>query len=171
MTRSVLCIARSSTPRTITSELAKLRHCCRCRLSSSIHNHCLPTPRCVNNMQAHITFPIVCSEAPPNCCKRLTKRRLFARAPTGALQQSTLDGRHAARSSVCKIGKRRAAVSVAVFSRFAIYANVVGPTDTPRNWQCPRDIVVTRAVGRKASCGQQDVTQFAVGHSKSPECS
>ena len=27
-----------------------------------------------------------------------------------------------------KIGRRRAAVSVAVFSRFAIYANVVGPT-------------------------------------------
>src|ERR1051326_9637709 len=28
-----------------------------------------------------------------------------------------------------KIGKRRAAVSVAVFSRFAIYANVVRPAD------------------------------------------
>ena len=65
---------------------------------------------------------------PPNCCKRLTKRRLFARAAIAALEQSTLDGRHAARSSVYKIGRRRAAVSVAVFSRFAIYANVVGRT-------------------------------------------
>jgi len=64
----------------------------------------------------------------PNCCKRLTKRRLFARAAIAALEQSTLDWRHAARSSVCKIGRRRAAVSVAVFSRFAIYANVVRRT-------------------------------------------
>jgi len=56
---------------------------------------------------------------------------LFARAAVAALEQSTLDGRHAARSSVCKIGRRRAVVSVAVFSRFAIYANVVGPTTKP----------------------------------------
>ena len=78
-------------------------------------------------MQAHITFPIVCSEAPPNCCKRLTKRRLFARAPTGALQQSTLDGRHAARSSVSRSARGVPRSGVAVFSRFAIYATVVRP--------------------------------------------
>ena len=66
-----------------------------------------------------------------NCCKRLTKRRLFARGPSGPLEQSTLEGRHAARSSVCKIGKRRAAVCVAVFSRFAIYANVVRRMEAP----------------------------------------
>ena len=39
---------------------------------------------------------------PANCCKRLTKRRLFARAAVAALEQSTLDGRHAARSSVSR---------------------------------------------------------------------
>src|ERR1041384_3665972 len=51
------------------------------------------------------------------------------RVETSQLERSTLGGRHAARSSVYKIGERRAAVSVAVFSRFAIYANVVRPTD------------------------------------------
>jgi len=55
---------------------------------------------------------------------------LFARAAIAALEQSPLDGRHAARSSASKIGRRRAAVSVAVFSRFAIYANVVSPPRT-----------------------------------------
>ena len=37
-----------------------------------------------------------------NCCKKLTKRRLFARAAIAALEQSTRDGRHAARSSVSR---------------------------------------------------------------------
>src|SRR5256885_15231384 len=31
-------------------------------------------------------------QTPPNSCKKLTKRPLFARAPSGALEQSTLDG-------------------------------------------------------------------------------
>jgi hypothetical protein len=94
---------------------------------------------------------------PPNCCKRLTKRRLFARAAVAALEQSTLEGRHAARSSVCKIGKRRAAVSVAVFSRFAIYANVVGQTNEQYERQCspapilPRALNVAPATGRRTS--------------------
>src|ERR1051326_7587472 len=30
--------------------------------------------------------------APPNCCKRLPKRRLFARRPVGRLEQSALAG-------------------------------------------------------------------------------
>src|SRR5205085_4764702 len=31
-------------------------------------------------------------QAPANSCKKLTKRRLFARRPSGRLAQSTLDG-------------------------------------------------------------------------------
>ena len=73
-------------------------------------------------------IPGVSIYAAPNSCKKLTKRRMLARSPIGLLEQSTLDGRHAARSSVCKIGRRRAAVSVAVFGRFAIYATVVSRT-------------------------------------------
>jgi len=42
------------------------------------------------------------AQAPPNSCKKLTKRRLFARSPSGLLGQSTLDGRHAARNSVSR---------------------------------------------------------------------
>jgi hypothetical protein len=67
---------------------------------------------------------------------------MFARAAVAALEQSTLDGRHAARSSVYKIGRRRAAASVAVFSRFAIYANVVGPTTLLMNTAAPHQFSV-----------------------------
>src|ERR1051326_827029 len=66
--------------------------------------------------------------APPNCCKRLPKRRLFARRPVGRLEQSALAGGTPPAVRIYKIGKRRAAVSVVVFSRFAIYANVVRRT-------------------------------------------
>ena len=66
------------------------------------------------------------AEAPPNCCKRLTKRRLFARRPVGRLEQSALGGRRGSRTAISIRRDNRAAVSVAVFSRFAIYANVVG---------------------------------------------
>jgi hypothetical protein len=65
----------------------------------------------------------------PNCCKRLTKRRLFDRAPSGALEQSTLDWRRGSRTAISILRENRAAVSVAVFSRFAIYANVVRRTN------------------------------------------
>src|SRR5438270_14050571 len=41
---------------------------------------------------------------PPNSRKKLTKRRLVARRPSGQLGQSTFDWRHAARRSVCKCG-------------------------------------------------------------------
>src|ERR1041384_746531 len=68
------------------------------------------------------------SPLPPNCGKRLTKRRLVARADIAALEESTLGGRHAALQIRLKMGRRRAAVSVAVFSRFAIYATVVSRT-------------------------------------------
>src|ERR1051326_2071393 len=64
----------------------------------------------------------------PNCCKRLTKRRLFARSPSGLLEQSTLGGRRGSRTAISIRRENRAAVSVAVFSRFAIYANVVSRT-------------------------------------------
>jgi len=60
-----------------------------------------------------------------NCCKRLTKRRLFARRPVGRLEQSALGGRRASARPFSKRRTKRAAFSVAVFSRFAIYANVV----------------------------------------------
>ena len=61
------------------------------------------------------------------CCKRLPKRRLFARSPIGL--QSNPRSRAARRPQIrLKMGRRRAAVSVAVFGRFAIYANVVGLT-------------------------------------------
>src|ERR1051326_7108901 len=63
--------------------------------------------------------------APPNCCKRLTKRRLFARRPSGRLEQSALRGGALSARPFSKRRTKRAAVSVAVFSRFAIYANVV----------------------------------------------
>jgi len=59
----------------------------------------------------------------------LTKRRLFARGPSGPLEQSTFEWRRGSRRSACKMGENRAAVSVAVFSRFAIYAKVVSPTE------------------------------------------
>jgi len=72
------------------------------------------------------------SAAPPNCCKRLTKRRLFARRPVGRLEQSTLDRRRGSRTAISIRRENRAAVSVAVFSRFAIYANGVRPTNAPR---------------------------------------
>jgi len=68
--------------------------------------------------------------APPNCCKRLTKRRLFARAAVAALEQSALAGGAPLAFPFSIRSDRRAAVSVAVFSRFAIYANVVSPTPT-----------------------------------------
>jgi len=91
-----------------------------------------------------------------NCCKRLTKRRLFARTAIAVLAQSALDRRRGSRSSACKMGENRAAVSVAVFSRFAIYANVVSPTDhyTSRNITvhrsrvfAPGDGVALKSVG------------------------
>src|ERR1051326_2021332 len=63
-----------------------------------------------------------------NCCKRLTKRRLFARSPSGLLEQSALGGRRGSRTAISIRRENRAAVSVAVFTRFAIYANVVSPT-------------------------------------------
>src|ERR1043166_8991739 len=66
--------------------------------------------------------------APPNCCKRMTKRRLFAPRPRGRLEQSALRGGALSARPFSKRRTKRAAVSVAVFSRFAIYANVVGPT-------------------------------------------
>src|ERR1051326_8804584 len=70
--------------------------------------------------------------APPNCCKRLTKRRLFTRRPSGPLEQSALGGGALSARSFSKRRTKRAAVSVAVFSRFAIYANVVGQTERRR---------------------------------------
>src|ERR1041384_8838287 len=98
MTRSVLCIARASTPRTII-ELVELWHRRRSCASSAKQNHC-PTPlKCANNVLELITFPIVRRGAPPNCCKRLTKRRLFARGPSGPLEQSTLGGRRGSRTA------------------------------------------------------------------------
>jgi hypothetical protein len=42
----------------------------------------------------------------PNCCKKLTKRRLLARRPSGRLASYTLDGRHAARISILQGGAR-----------------------------------------------------------------
>src|ERR1051326_4469647 len=66
-------------------------------------------------------------EPAPNCCKRLTKRRLFARAAVAALEQSALQGGALSARPFSKRRTKRAAVSVAVFSRFAIYANVVRP--------------------------------------------
>jgi len=53
---------------------------------------------------------------------------LFARSPIGLLEQSTLDRRRGSRTAISIRRENRAAVFVAVFSRFAIYANVVGPT-------------------------------------------
>jgi len=38
------------------------------------------------------SFSITHFYRPPNCCKRLTKRRLFARGPSGPLEQSALAG-------------------------------------------------------------------------------
>ena len=43
--------------------------------------------------------------APPNCCKRLTKRRLFARSPIGLLEQSTLGGRRGSRTANLKTAR------------------------------------------------------------------
>src|ERR1041384_4362558 len=40
--------------------------------------------------------------SPANCCKRLTKRRLFARAAVAALEQSALDRRRGSRSSASR---------------------------------------------------------------------
>ena len=68
------------------------------------------------------------SRAAPNCCKRLTKRRLFARAAVAALGRSALEGGALSARPFSKRRTKRAAVFVAVFSRFAIYANVVRPT-------------------------------------------
>jgi len=76
----------------------------------------------------HSPFRIVATvriRAAPNCCKRLTKRRLFARAAIAALEQSALRGGAPLAFPFSIRSDRRAAVSVAVFSRFAIYANVV----------------------------------------------
>ena len=42
--------------------------------------------------------------AAPNSCKKLTKRRMFARAASAALEQSTLDRRHAARTAILQYG-------------------------------------------------------------------
>jgi len=95
MTRSALCSAGSSTPRIIASELAELRHHHYSCAPSASQNHHLPPPKCVNNVHQRVTFPIVRGEAPPNCCKRLTKRRLFARRPVGRLEQSAFGGRRA----------------------------------------------------------------------------
>jgi len=53
---------------------------------------------------------------------------LFARSPIGLLEQSALGGGAPFAFPFSIRSDRRAAVSVAVFSRFAIYANVVSPT-------------------------------------------
>src|ERR1051326_1964295 len=76
-----------------------------------------------------ITWNNALSSATPNCCKRLTKRRLFARSPSGLLEQSALRGGALSARPFSKRRTKRAAVSVAVFSRFAIYANVVRRTE------------------------------------------
>src|ERR1051326_9140276 len=85
---------------------------------------------------------------PPNCCKRLTKRRLFARRPVGRLEQSALGGGALSAKPFSKRRKKRAAVSVAVFGRFAIYANVVSRTQSIARHRCTRhaEIILTQVL-------------------------
>src|ERR1051326_572844 len=83
--------------------------------------------RLAPNFRAKPEFPVSLSPR-PNCCKRLTKRRLFARAALAALERSALGGGAVLAQPISKRRENRAAVSVAVFSRFAIYANVVSRT-------------------------------------------
>jgi len=66
---------------------------------------------------------------------------LFARAAIAALEQSALRGGALSARPFSKRRTKRAAVSVAVFSRFAIYANVVGRT---RGHGPKRHVVVVR---------------------------
>jgi len=77
-------------------------------------------------------LPRACPMRVPNCCKRLTKRRLFARSPIGLLEQSALRGGALSARPFSSRRTKRAAVSVGVFSRFAIYANVVSRTAPAR---------------------------------------
>src|ERR1051326_8947108 len=63
---------------------------------------------------------------PPNSCKRLTKRRLFARRPVGRLEQSALAG-GTPPADPPQDGQAACRGMFAVFSRFAIYATVVRP--------------------------------------------
>ena len=94
---------------------------------------------------------------PPNCCKRLTKRRLFARTAIAVLEQSTLGGRRGSRTAISIRRENRAAVSVAVFSRFAIYANVVSPTTKPRS---KRDLHAPCAYTNESSCGDTSADRW-----------
>src|ERR1051326_1462447 len=63
--------------------------------------------------------------------QEIDKAALVCPQPYRAARAIRARGRHAARRSASRWARRRAAVSVAVFSRFAIYANVVGPTRLP----------------------------------------
>jgi len=81
----------------------------------------------------------------------LTKRRLFARSPIGLLEQSTFGGRRGSRTAISIRRENRAAVSVAVFSRFAIYANVVGRTGGVASCSTASRIPLCRKLRRKDS--------------------
>src|ERR1051326_3923313 len=61
--------------------------------------------------------------------KGLLKRRLFARAPIGALEQCAFRGGHGCRTAIFIRRENRAAGSIAPSRRFAIYASVVSPTE------------------------------------------
>src|ERR1051326_1159045 len=75
--------------------------------------------------------------------QEIDKAALVCPQPYRAARAIRARGRHAARRSASRWARRRAAVSVAVFSRFAIYANVVGRTNrTPgRSTKARRSVI------------------------------
>jgi len=77
--------------------------------------------------QAH-EFSVSCEAMPANTCKRLSKRRLFARGAIAPLGRSTRGGGTPHRRSSSRWAGGVPPSTVAVRGRFAIYATVVSRT-------------------------------------------